>query len=87
MKKVIFGIVFIFAGFLLGACGSIVSAEQDYPLKLWKQNENGSYQTWRVIDDDTGVNYIVFAGKDGTTCKGCTITPRLNADGSLYISR
>ena len=87
MKKVIFGIVFVFAGFLLGACGSTVFAEQDYPLKLWKQNENGSYQTWHVIDDDTGVNYIVFAAKDGTTSKGCTITPRLNADGSLYISR
>ena len=51
------------------------------------------YQVWDYIYScfealhTTGVNYIVFAAKDGTTSKGCTITPRLNADGSLYISR
>ena len=89
MKKVIFGVVFIFAGFLLGACGSTVSAEQNYPLKIWKQNRNGQMETWEVIDEDTGVSYIVVGARYSTGHEygGISITPRLNADGSLYITR
>lgn len=41
MRKFIFGIVFVLTGFLLGACGSNVMAEQNYPLKIWKENRNG----------------------------------------------
>lgn len=35
-----------------------------------------------VIDKETGVNYIVI-GMGGNL----TMTPRLNADGSLYVSK
>lgn len=35
------------------------------------------------IDPKTGVNYIVISDYN---CHGICITPRLNADGTLYIS-
>lgn len=90
MKKFIFGAVFVLTGFLLGACGSNVMAEQTHPLKIWKQNENGMCNTWNIVDENTGVNYIVVTtwysnGNSGG--RSCAITPRLNADGSLYISK
>lgn len=90
MRKFIFGTVFVLTGFLLGVCGSNVIAEQNYPLKIWPQNRNGQMETWRVVDESTGVNYIVVApnySEYGHSYDGIAITPRLNADGSLYISR
>ena len=73
-------------GTALGACGTAY-AEQVRPVKLWLENENGGYQTWIVIDENTGVNYIVFAGKNGQSADGCAITPRLNSDSSLYVTK
>lgn len=68
--------------FLLGACSTaVVSAEQTYPIKIWRQNNNGYYDTLLVVDEDTGVNYIV-----ASCSKSVSITPRLNADGSLYVT-
>ena len=89
MKKIILTSCLIFA-FLLGACSTtVVNAEQSYPLKIWKQNRNGQMETWQLVDEDTGVNYIVVAPKysvSGNKYDGIAITPRLNADGSLYVS-
>lgn len=74
--------------FLLGACAtSTVSAEQTWPIKIWKQNENGKYETLYVIDENTGVNYIVVSGELYQKSVGIAITPRLNADGTLYTSK
>ena len=94
MKKVkifVIATVFIIIGFIMGACGSAVMADQTYPLKIWKENRNGQMETWKVVDDDTGVNYIVVAPnwseKSGYSYDGVCITPRLNADGSLYTSK
>lgn len=73
--------------FLLGACSStIASAEQTNPIKIWFQNENGAYETLRVVDEDTGVNYVVVATEVGNGHRSIAITPRLNADGTLYVS-
>lgn len=72
--------------FILGACSvSIASAEQTWPLKIWKQNENGYFTTLCVVDEDTKVNYIVVSGQNYSNTPTIAITPRLNADGTLYI--
>lgn len=59
---------------------------QDRPLKIWFENENGQYKTLNLVDEDTGVNYIVIAAVSlyGDKTTTVAITPRLNADGSLY---
>ena len=83
MKRIALIACLIFA-FLLGACMPIVAnAEQNYPLKVWKHNVNGRYTTLCVVDENTGVNYVVVSGNYDYTV---AITPRLNADGSLYIT-
>ena len=64
----------------------VADAEQKYPLKIWAQNENGSLQTCVVVDDDTGVNYVVVTAMTYSNAKTIAITPRLNADGSLYVT-
>ena len=89
MKRV-FIIVMCLLSFILGACAvTTANAEQTYPLKIWKQNRNGQMETWQLVDEDTGVNYIVVApsySSTGNSYDGITITPRLNADGSLYVT-
>lgn len=40
-----------------------------------------------VIDEDTGVNYIVVTTNRSSTEYSIAITPRLKADGSLYLSK
>lgn len=93
MKK-IKGFAFGLAiGLIIGLVGcSTVNAvaEQKYPLKIWYQNRNGQMETWCLVDDDTGVNYIVVApnwSSSGNAYDGVAITPRLNQDGSLFISK
>lgn len=78
---------------LLGIFGGVLAMEadaaQDYPLKIWKQNENGRFMTLNLVDESTGVNYIVVAAEShyGDKTTTVAITPRLNADGSLYVSK
>ena len=86
MKRV-FIIVMCLLSFLLGACAvTTTNAEQTYPLKIWKQNENGKYETLCVVDENTGVNYIVVSGELYDKSVGLAIYPRYNADGSLYVT-
>ena len=87
LKPFIFALFFTITGVILGACSSTISyAEQTYPLKIWKQNENGKMETFCVVDEDTGVNYVVVTGELYSHTVGTAITPRLNADGTLFIS-
>ena len=44
VKTIIIAFTLILSGFLLGACGSNVIASQDWPLKIWFQNRNISFQ-------------------------------------------
>lgn len=60
-----------------------VDATQDRPLKIWAENENGMFRTLKVVDEDTGVNYIVVSHDYKHTIAIC---PRYNADGSLYVT-
>lgn len=90
MKKVrtiLFSVALALSSFIFGACGYNVMAEQNYPLKIWFQNENGAYNTLYVEDENTGVNYVVVATEVGGGNRSIAITPRLNADGTLYTSK
>lgn len=60
-------------------------AAQDRPLKIWFENRNSSYETLNVVDENTGVNYIVVSGELYGDSRGIAICPRYNADGSLYV--
>ena len=90
MKKIVTACALALA-FMVGACSPVseVVAEQKRPLKIWFENENGYYKTFNVIDENTGVNYVVVSAESiyGDKSQSIAITPRLNADGSLYVSR
>ena len=86
MRKAFLLLMLVF-GFILGACAATAaSAEQNYPIKIWAQNSNGKYETLCVVDEETGVNYIVISGELYQKGIGLGVTPRLNSDGSLYVS-
>lgn len=87
LNRVAFVLLLVVA-FLLGACSvGIAGAEQKNPIKIWYQNENAYVHTWVVVDDNTGVNYIALTTQRGSNdSMTCCITPRLNPDGSLYVS-
>ena len=88
-KKVRNGLIygaFLLSGLILGACVTTSSAAQERPLKIWFENENGKMQTYSLVDENTGVNYIVVSGELHGSGIGTAITPRLNADGTLYVS-
>jgi ABC-type glycerol-3-phosphate transport system substrate-binding protein len=89
MKKILM-IMILITMFGLGACSSktVTADDQTAPLQIWAQNNNGNYSTMYVVDKDTGVNYIVVSGSGGYggDSPAIAITPRLKANGSLYIS-
>lgn len=86
MKRIAFVLYLVFA-FMFGACSTIgADADQTRPLKIWGHNTVGAYNTLCVVDDDTGVNYIVVSTEWGNGEYSIAITPRLNGDGSLYVS-
>lgn len=94
MKKFVLSVITIVLIAVLMIVGSIggllvieADAAQDYPLKIWKQNENGPFKTLVVVDEDTGVNYVVVSGELYQRTMGIAISPRYNADGSLYVSK
>lgn len=86
VRDLIIAVVFFLAGFLMMSCGAdVVMAKQNKPLKIWHENENGYCDTWNLIDEKTNVNYIVVTSF-GPHGQSCTISPRFNADGSLYVN-
>lgn len=76
MKKVIF-ILFIL---VLIVC--LVACESETTDTI-KQKSTEDIRIW--TDEETGVQYIVYCDTAGYCGMG-GITPRLNADGTLYIS-
>lgn len=89
MKNIRNGLIcvsFLFVGLFLGACATTTYAEQERPLKIWLENQNGKMETYNLVDENTGVNYIVVSGELFQKGIGTAITPRLNPDGSLYVS-
>ena len=86
IRAILFAILFLITGLILGACVTTSYAAQERPLKIWFENENGKMQTYSLVDENTGVNYIVVSGELYGSGIGTAITPRLNADGTLYVS-
>lgn len=87
LKYLVIGISVMFIGFISGAYANTAIAGQNGSIKIWFENENGMMQTYCIVDEKTGVNYIVVSGKIYSTGLGTSITPRLNDDGSLYITK
>ncbi len=81
-KKLIAISAIIFTVFLLGACADTVIASSTYSGSIEQYENNGSSRFYVYVDPDTGVNYMVYAApyKGG-------ITPRYNANGSLFVSQ
>jgi hypothetical protein len=68
-------------GFLCG-CGYQNATAQEQKIEYIKMGSSHRAVTiW--TDGDTGVQYIMFSDWTGDAVGG--VTPRLNADGSLYI--
>lgn len=86
MRRFVSAIMIVVIAVLLeiGMFGGILAvkadAAQERPLKIWFENENGKLKTYCLVDEKTGVNYIVVATDGGNGGKAPTITPRLNAD-------
>lgn len=87
MKRIVI-IVCMVLCVVLGACSvTMVGAEQNRPVKIWLENTNGSYETAIIVDENTGVNYIIASGELYGKSRGIAITPRLNKDGTLYVAK
>ena len=79
MKKII-SLILVIAIAMLVACSDVEYTEADTQTKyIQDEYDVDSYEI--LVDKETGVNYIVFFSlrKGG-------ITPRLNADGTPYVS-
>lgn len=74
MKKVIFTLIVVILTLCLVGC-------DDSMENTIKQTDNDGIYIW--IDEETGVQYIIYSKGYGYTGMG-GITPRLNADGTLY---
>ena len=89
MKKTVCVILCLVMALMMIGCGvaNAEAADQTAPLKIWWQNTNGSYHTLVVVDSETGVNYVVVSTERGNGEYSIAITPRLNADGTLYTGK
>ena len=87
-KKFILPTLLFVLGLFIGGCAMTTSyAKQDNPLKIWLENENGKMETYSVVDENTGVNYVVVSGELYQEGIGTAICVRYNADGTLYTSK
>lgn len=60
-----------------------IPAEMTEPQRVLQENVSDTHiSVW--TDQETGVQYIIYSRKRGEAGIG-GITPRLNADGSLYV--
>lgn len=70
----------VFVVTILTACAVESDAEQDVEVTNPRLYYMSNHDRMAIlVDDETGVNYIYYGYYGG-------ITPRLNADGSLYVS-
>ena len=89
----IFILVAFFLGLAIGLYGVFsASADQNQPLKIWAQNDNGDYHTLIVHDEETGVEYVVVSITSviySQPSVSIAITPRLSkyASADYYKSK
>ncbi len=84
LKTIIITCIFTLAGFIVGCASETTHASNNNNnFEIKYENDKISRQfIYITIDKETGVNYIIASHIDG----GISITPRYNADGTLYIS-
>ena len=75
MRKTILAIITGIAIGLLVGCGAGTNAEHDKQFVEWDECNHVSV----IMDKATGVHYVCY-----WMAQGVGITPRLNADGTLY---
>lgn len=87
MKKLGLTICALLCGLYLGACADTAVAEnnQNPIFTSTTEYDCGWYETSCVIDNETGVNYIVV-NRYGSG-SAIAITPRLKADGTILVSK
>ena len=85
LKLSIITLVFIVGLFVGGFTSITTQAKQSNPLQIWFQNENGTMSTYNVVDEATGVNYVVVS-QDLCSQPAISMCPRYNADGTLYVT-
>lgn len=73
MKRKLIATFLIITLLILGGCSDSLVQSID---------SISNYSINVYVDEETGVNYIWVHTLDG----GATITPRYNADGTLYVS-
>ena len=83
LKNIMISILLVCFGFVLSSCADTVYAEQEQPIKIWYQNQNGYMETYVIVDEDSGVNYIAVTAHSPRG-HSVSITPRLNKDGTIY---
>ena len=80
MRKKIICFILTLTIVMLTACGNTDAENKTkYIQDYWGSPDDEQYSI--RVDKETGVNYIVYDG-----FYGCGITPRLNADGTPYVS-
>ena len=77
MKKII-SLILVIAIILLVGCSDVEYAEADTHIEYMQD-----YYCDIYVDEETGVNYIIY---NNYHCDNGGITPRLNADGTPYVS-
>ena len=78
MKKII-SLILVIAIILLVGCADVEYAEADTQTN--DIQDDGYYEIY--VDKETGVNYVAYTNHHK---KGGGITPRLNADGTPFVS-
>lgn len=81
MKRIVCFLIVLIALLCVVSCDkTYATVETEFP--EYKQTKNYDIEIW--TDEETGVQYIVYSNKTANAGMG-GITPRLNADGTLYI--
>lgn len=87
-SKIVLFLVFCAAILFIYSCfTNSAHADTDAVIRYWNQDKNGVYRTGIVIDKETGVHYIVVSAQNYSNAVTVSVTPRLNADGTLFVSK
>lgn len=89
IKIIMFAVTLILFGFILCSCGSNAYASDNTKDTFKYIDSFDTVDIFQYVDQETGVNYIIVGTWNTGSSKyaGIGITPRLNNDGSLYITK
>ena len=79
----VIGLAVLLALSLIFVVAVKADAAQDELFYITSGYSDAYYIVYNLVDNETGVNYIMMTRRGKTAY----VTPRLNADGSLYVSK